>query len=69
MKTYIAAAALAAFVASFAAVSHAQQLNTPITQPVINVTASATSALPNDRMHAWLRVEVDNSDPVAAANE
>jgi len=69
MKTYIAAAALAVLFASFAALSHAQQLNTPITQPVINVTASATSALPNDRMHAWLRVEVDNADPVAAAND
>ena len=70
MKTSIAAAALAALVASFVAVSHAQQFaNTPITQPVINVTASVTSTLPNDRMHAWLRVEVDNPDPAAAANE
>lgn len=70
MKTYIAAAALTALVASFAATSHAQQAtNTPITQPVINVTASATSTLPNDRMHAWLRVDVDNPDPAAAANE
>ena len=69
MKTFIAAAALAALVASFAAASQAQQANTPITQPVINVTASATSALPNDRMHAWLRVEVDNPDPAAAAND
>jgi predicted secreted protein len=69
MKTFIAAATLAALVASFAATSRAQQANTPVTQPVINVTASATSALPNDRMHAWLRVEVDNPDPAAAAND
>jgi len=38
-------------------------------QPVISVSASATSALPNDRMSAWLRAEVDNADPVAGANE
>ena len=69
MKTLIAAAALAALFASFAATSRAQQANTPVTQPVISVTASATSALPNDRMHAWLRVEVDNPDPAAAAND
>src|SRR3989441_2070162 len=37
--------------------------------PVVAVTASATSSLPNDRMHAWLRVEADNPDPGAAANE
>ena len=33
------------------------------------MTASATSALANDRMLAWLRVEADNVDPAAAANE
>lgn len=36
---------------------------------VVTVTASVTSPLPNDRMHAWLRAEVDHADPVAAANE
>lgn len=45
------------------------QSNVPVTQPVVNVTASATAPLPNDRMTAWLRIEVDNADPVAAANE
>jgi len=69
MKIAIAAAALAALVTTLAASSQAQQANTPVTQPVINVTASATSALPNDRMHAWLRVEIDHADPVAAAND
>jgi predicted secreted protein len=69
MRISIAAAALAALLALLAASSQAQQPNTPVTQPVINVTASATSALPNDRMHAWLRVEVDQPDPVAAAND
>ena len=38
-------------------------------QPVVTVTASATSALANDRMHAWLRAEADNPDPTTAANE
>ena len=49
--------------------ARAQQANTPVTQPVITVSASASAALPNDRMQAWLRVEVDNPDPVAAAND
>jgi len=38
-------------------------------QPVVTVTASASSQLPNDRMNAFLRVEVDNPDPVAAGSE
>jgi len=38
-------------------------------QPVVTVTASASSQLPNDRMNAFLRVEVDNPDAVAAASE
>jgi len=45
------------------------QSNVPVTQPVVNVTASATAPLPNDRMQAWLRIEADNVDPVAAGNE
>jgi predicted secreted protein len=47
--------------------SHAQSPLTP--QPVINISASATAALPNDRMFAWFRAEADNADPVAAAGE
>jgi predicted secreted protein len=69
MKTFLAALAVVALVGVPAAPAQAQQANTPVTQPVISVTASATSALPNDRMLAWLRVEIDNSDPTAAANE
>ena len=38
-------------------------------QPVVTVTASATAQLANDRMNAFLRVEVDSPDAVAAANE
>ena len=66
MKNLLAAAALAT---SLAAPAHAQQVNAPVTQPVITVSASATAALPNDRMVAWLRVEADNADPGAAAND
>src|SRR5256885_4289807 len=38
-------------------------------QPVVTVTASATAQLANDRMNAFLRVEVDSPDAVVAANE
>jgi len=69
MKTVLAATALAVLAGMPAAPSQAQPANTPVTQPVVSVTASATSALPNDRMLAWLRVEIDNSDPNVAANE
>jgi predicted secreted protein len=33
----------------------------------VNVTASASMSVANDRMHAWLRAEVDNADPAKAA--
>ncbi|MEP7275305.1 MAG: SIMPL domain-containing protein [Betaproteobacteria bacterium] len=69
MKRALAAATLAALIAAPALPLRAQQPNTPITQPVISLTASATSALPNDRMLAWLRVEADHPDPAAAASE
>ena len=38
-------------------------------QPVVTVTASASSQVANDRMSAFLRVEVDNPDAVAAGSE
>src|SRR4051812_48707347 len=38
-------------------------------QPVVTVTASASSQLANDRMNAFLRVEVDSPDAVAAGSE
>src|SRR5436309_5084106 len=38
-------------------------------QPVVTVTGSATSQISNDRMSAFLRVEVDNPDAVAAGHE
>jgi predicted secreted protein len=43
--------------------------NTPTPQPVITVTANATVSIPNDRMHAFLRTEVDNADAALAAAE
>jgi predicted secreted protein len=55
----------------FAAAGNAQQpMPAPLPpQPVVTLTATASSQLANDRMHALLRVDVDNPDPVAAANE
>ena len=56
---------------AFASLSDAQSpLPSPLPpQPVVTVTASASSQLANDRMTAFLRVEVDNPDAVAAGNE
>ena len=56
---------------TFATLGHAQQpMPAPLPpQPVITLTAAASSQLANDRMHAFLRVDVDNPDPVAAGNE
>ena len=55
-------------IAAISTVARAQTLPLP-PQPVVTVTASTTSTLANDRMHAWLRAEVDNPDPAVAANE
>jgi predicted secreted protein len=41
----------------------------PTPQPIITITASATSNVANDRMHAYMRAEAENADPVAAAND
>jgi predicted secreted protein len=41
--------------------------NQPPSMPVVTVSASATASVPNDRMYAWLRAEVDNVDPARAA--
>jgi len=68
-RTLFAAALAALAAVALPRLATAQSANTPVTQPVVNVTATATAALPNDRMQAWLRVEADNPDPVAAAND
>ena len=58
---------------AFAAAGNAQQpmpMPAPLPpQPVITLTATASSQLANDRMHAFLRVDVDNPDPVTAGSE
>jgi predicted secreted protein len=61
----------AAYGLPFAPFASAQPpLSAPLPpQPVVTVTASATSQLANDRMTAFLRVEVDNPDAVAAGGE
>ena len=69
MKLTRFAATLALAVSAAAPLAAFAQSNVPVTQPVISVTASATAPLANDRMLAWLRIEADNADPVAAANE
>ena len=38
-------------------------------QPIVTVTASASSSVANDRMQAMLRAEADDADPVKAASE
>lgn len=55
-------------VTAFAGVARAAEPPPPVT-PVVTLTASATASVPNDRMYAWLRVEVDNPDPARAAAE
>lgn len=41
----------------------------PTPVPVISVSAASTATVPNDRLHAWFRVEVDNPSAAAAAAE
>jgi len=43
--------------------------NAPTPQPVVTISASASDSVVNDRMHAWLRAEADNADPVQAASD
>jgi predicted secreted protein len=39
------------------------------TQPIVTVSASATVTVSNDRLQAWLRAEVENPSPAAAASQ
>ena len=41
----------------------------PTSQPIVTITASATSNVANDRMHAFLRAEADNADAAQAASD
>jgi predicted secreted protein len=64
-------AVLAASLAATSVVAWAQTLieGAPTPQPVVTITASATSNVANDRMHAFMRAEADNADPVQAASD
>jgi len=61
---FLAAAALAS-----APHARAQLDGAPTPVPVVTVSASSTATVPNDRLHAWFRVEVDNPSAAAAAAE
>jgi predicted secreted protein len=52
-----------------ATLAHAQQDGAPTPVPVISVSAQSSATVPNDRLHAWFRVEVDNPSASAAAAE
>ncbi len=57
----------------FAVVIHSASAQTIIeqapAQPIVTVTATATSEVANDRMHAMLRAEADNVDAAQAAGD
>lgn len=49
--------------------ARAQQDGAPTPVPVITVSASSSATVPNDRLHAWFRIEADNVSASAAAAE
>ncbi|HEX3633030.1 MAG TPA: SIMPL domain-containing protein [Casimicrobiaceae bacterium] len=64
------AAAMAALLAVSATAGFARaQVPALTTQPVVNVSASATATVGNDRLQAWLRAEAENPSPAAAASQ
>jgi predicted secreted protein len=65
--TSILAVVLSCASAATSAVAQADTASTP--QPVVTLTATASSAVPNDRMQVWLRAEAENADPARAASE
>lgn len=58
----IALAALA-----LAGTAHAADVAPATNLPMVSLSASATASVPNDRVYAWLRAEVDHADPARAA--
>lgn len=67
-------ALLTALLIATATHGHAQTATTlidvaPTSQPIVTITASATSNVANDRMTAYLRAEADNADAAAAASD
>ena len=61
IRTIALAALLATSGAVFAQVP-------PSDGPSVNVTASATMAVANDRLQAWVRAEAEHADPATAAS-
>ncbi|HEY7788363.1 MAG TPA: SIMPL domain-containing protein [Casimicrobiaceae bacterium] len=57
------------FVAAISASAQPLIESAPTPQPVITITASASSDVANDRMHAFLRADADNADAVLAAGD
>ena len=60
--TLLAGAVVFAATTAFAA-------DAPPPVPIVSLSASATTSVPNDRMYASLRIEADNTDPARAAAE
>jgi predicted secreted protein len=65
-RTLFLLPALAALAATTAARA---EDGSPTPVPVVNVTASSTATVPNDRLHAWFRVEADSPSAASAAAE
>ena len=63
-----AGVALALLGAAFGAAAQTPADAVPA-QPIVTVTASASSSVANDRMQAMLRAEADDADPVKAASK
>ncbi|HEY3583563.1 MAG TPA: SIMPL domain-containing protein [Casimicrobiaceae bacterium] len=64
-----ALAAIAFPIAACSAHGQATLVEAPPPQPVLTITASATRAVTNDRMHAVMRAEADRPDAAQAAND
>jgi len=71
MSRRIAMLAALLFAIAIVTMADAQTLleTLPTSQPIVTVTASASTDVANDRMHALLRAEADNPDAVQAAND
>ncbi len=66
-----AAAAVVAVILAFAAGAASADPSHPYGPPMpptVTVTGQASASVPTDRLQAWLRAEVDNADPAAAAS-
>jgi len=67
LRVRIAATAVVALAAlALASGTRAQSHHMPDV-PTVTVTASASATLPNDRVQAWMRAEVENANPATAA--